>query len=92
MTASRLVHQGYQFVRHVVPAVIRPAHSLWHEMIGFLFLVLAVMPIPSAIRTIRDLEHGEGSVMRLVVTVPFVLIMAGYGISSFRRARKISRS
>ena len=92
MTATRLVHQGYQFVRHVVPAVIRPAHSLWHEVIGFLFLSLAVIPIPSAIRTYRDLEKGGGNVMRLVVTVPFVIIMAAYGISSFRRARKISRS
>ncbi len=87
-----MVHQGYQFVRHVVPAVVRPAHSLWHEVIGFLFLSLATIPVPSAIRTIRELENGRGSVLRLVVTVAFVTIMAGYGISSFRRARKISRS
>ena len=51
-----------------------------------------MIPIPSAIRTYRDLEKGGGNVMRLVVTVPFVIIMAAYGISSFRRARKISRS
>jgi hypothetical protein len=92
VTTARLVHQGYQFVRHVVPAVIRPAHSLWHEVIGFLFLALATIPVPSAIKTIRELEAGKGSVLRLVVTVAFVSIMAGYGISSFRRARKISRS
>jgi hypothetical protein len=61
-------------------------------MIGFLFLSLAVIPIPSAIRTIREMQHGEGNPIRLVVTVPFVIIMASYGISSFRRARKISRS
>jgi hypothetical protein len=92
VTKTRLVHQGYQFIRHVVPAVVRPAHTLWHEVIGFLFLALATIPIPSAIRTIRDLEAGTGSVLRLIVTVAFVTIMAGYGISSFRRARKISRS
>jgi len=92
VTTARLVHQGYQFVRHVVPAVVRPAHSLWHEVIGFLFLALATIPVPSGIRTIRELENGRGSVLRLVVTVAFVTIMAGYGISSFRRARKISRS
>ncbi len=92
MTTARLVHQGYQFVRHVVPHVIRPAHSLWHEVIGFLFLSLAAIPIPSAIRAVRDMQHGEGNPVRLVVTVPFVIIMGGYGISSFRRARKISRS
>jgi hypothetical protein len=92
VTTVRLVHQGYQFVRHVVPAVVRPAHSLWHEVIGFLFLALATIPVPSAIKTIRQLESGKGGVLRLVVTVAFVTIMAGYGISSFRRARKISRS
>ena len=92
MSTARLVHQGYQFVRHVVPAVVRPAHSLWHEVIGFLFLSLATIPVPSAIKTIRELQNGKGSVLRLVVTVMFVTIMAGYGISSFRRARKISRS
>lgn len=79
-------------MRHVVPAVVRPAHSLWHEVIGFLFLSLATIPVPSAIKTIRELQNGKGSMLRLVVTVMFVTIMAGYGISSFRRARKISRS
>lgn len=72
--------------------MIRPAHSLWHEVIGFLFLALATIPVPSAIRSIREIESGKGSILRLVVTVIFVTIMAGYGISSFRRARKISRS
>jgi hypothetical protein len=92
VSTARLIHQGYQFVRHVVPAVVRPAHSLWHEVIGFLFLSLATIPVPSAIKTIRELQNGKGSMLRLVVTVMFVTIMAGYGISSFRRARKISRS
>jgi hypothetical protein len=92
VSTTRLVHQGYQFVRHVVPAVVRPAHSLWHEVIGFLFLSLATIPVPSGIRTVRELENGKGGVLRLVVTVAFVTIMAGYGISSFRKARKISRS
>lgn len=79
-------------MRHVVPAVVRPAHTLWHEVIGFLFLSLATIPVVSAIRTIRELESGKGSILRLIVTVIFIAIMAGYGISSFRRARKISRS
>jgi hypothetical protein len=92
MTAGRMVHHGYQLVRHVVPRVVRPIRSLWHEVIGFLFLALAVWPIPSGIRTIRELESGQGSLLKLVLTVSFVIIMAGYGISCFRRAHKISRS
>ena len=87
-----IVHQGYQFVRHTLPAVIRPIRTLWHEIIGFFFLVLAAWAIPSGIRTVRELDRGEGSLVRLIFIVLFVTIMAGYGISSFRRARKISRS
>ena len=79
-------------MRHVIPQVVRPVHTLWHEIIGFLFLVLAAWPIPSGIRTIRELDRGEGGLVRLIFIVVFVTIMAGYGISSFRRARKISRS
>jgi hypothetical protein len=87
-----MIHQGYQLARHLLPAFIRPARTLWHEVIGFLFLVLAVWPIPSGIRTLRELDSGQGSIPRLILTVAFVAIMAGYGISCFRRARKISRS
>ena len=87
-----LVNQGYQLARHVLPALIRPARTLWYEIIGFLFLALAVWPIPSGIRTLRELDTGQGSVAKLILTVVFVTIMAGYGISCFRRARKISRS
>lgn len=87
-----IVHQGYQFVRHTVPAVIRPIRTLWHEIIGFFFLVLAAWAIPSGVRTVRELDSGKGSLVRLIFIVLFVTIMAGYGISSFRRARKISRS
>jgi hypothetical protein len=87
-----LVHQGYQLARHLLPALIRPARTLWHEVIGFLFLALAVWPIPSGIRTLRELDAGQGSVAKFVLTAAFVAIMAGYGISCFRRARKISRS
>jgi hypothetical protein len=87
-----LIHQGYQLVRHIVPAVVKPAHTLWHEVIGFLFLALAAIPIPSGLRALRDLDAGKGGALRVIFTTIFVIIMAGYGISSFRRARKISRS
>jgi len=89
---NNLVHKGYQLVRHVVPAVVKPARTLWHEVIGFLFLALACIPIPSGLRAFRELESGNGNVLRVILTAAFVTIMAGYGISSFRRARKISRS
>jgi len=92
MAQPRMVHQGYQLVRHLVPAIVRPARTFWHEVIGFMFLALAVWPIPAGIRTVRELNSGNGNFFKLILIVVFVTIMGGYGISSFRRARKISRS
>lgn len=89
---ERIVRHGAQFLRHVVPAVIKPARTLWHEIIGFLFLCLAIIPSFSAYRAIRDFNGDAGSIFRIGLTLVFVVIMAGYGISSFLRARRISRS
>ena len=77
-----------RFIGYVLPGVIRPIHILWNQVIGFFFLVLAVLPVPSAIRSFGK----DGSAARLALTIPFVLLMAGFGISSFWRARKISKS
>jgi len=77
-----------RFIGHVVPGVIRPVHILWNQVIGFFFLVIAAMPVAGAIRSFGK----EGSGPRLALTIPFVLLMAWFGISSFWRARKISKS
>ena len=86
------VRHGVEFVRHVVPKVVRPLHSLWNEVIGFLFLSLAFLGGISGYRIYRRFDGSAETFFRLVLAGLFVLIMAGYGVSSFRRARKISRS
>src|SRR5580693_2690089 len=35
--------QSGQFVKHVVPAAVKPLHALWHQVLGFIFLVFAVL-------------------------------------------------
>jgi hypothetical protein len=83
---------GREFVRHVLPKVIKPLRTTWNEAIGVVFLALAVMPLPGALRSWRQLnETGEG-LFRLAVSVIFVVLMGSFGIHSFLRARKISRS
>jgi hypothetical protein len=79
--------QAGHFVKHVVPAAVKPVHSLWHEVIGFLFLAIAAAVSWKAWRSAATLKPGM--VMILIVFVP---VMAGYGISSFLKARRISRS
>ena len=83
-----MLSKAKTFLGYVLPGVIRPVHILWNQVIGFVFLVLAVLPVPSAIRNFGK----EGGTGRLVLTVPFVLLMAWFGIASFWRARKISKS
>ena len=81
-----------KFLGYVLPGVVRPLHVLWNEIIGFLFLVLAFMAVPSLIRTIRSFEGNAEDFFRVILTIMFSLVMVYFGISSFLKARKISRS
>jgi hypothetical protein len=78
---------GGEFVRHIVPAVMKPALSLWNQVIGFIFLCFGVFMGGSAIR-----YAGAGDTAKVALAGIGALVMLGYGISSFLRARKISRS
>jgi hypothetical protein len=79
-------HAGL-FLKHVVPAAAKPVHTLWHEILGFVFLVFA------GIGAFKIWQHpGSLPPLQLGIVVIFVLVMAWYGVSSIRRARKIARS
>lgn len=75
-----------------MPAVIKPARTLWHEVIGFLFLVLAILPLFSTYRAIRDFDGEPANLFKIGLSLAFIAIMSYYGVTSFLRARKISRS
>jgi hypothetical protein len=92
------VQHGQQFLKHVVPAIAKPIRSLWNEVIGFIFLCFALIfgfrtghyawswlqPEPNADTT--------GHVGRMLIA-GFCTALTGYfALTSFLRARKISRS
>jgi hypothetical protein len=81
-----------QFVHHVVPGVMRPLRILWNEIIGFIFLVLAGWMVPGTIRSVRQLDTPDGSIFRVLMFIGFGALMAYFGVTSFLKARKISRS
>jgi hypothetical protein len=89
---ARVYQEGRRFLGFVLPAVLKPAHTLWHELIGFVFLLMATAFLFSGIRAIRQFDGSAGAVIRLAMLAFGVCVMGGYGISSFLRARKISRS
>jgi len=79
--------QSGAFVRHVVPAAVKPLHSLWHEILGFTFLVFA------GIGVWKVWQHpGALPPIQFAIVVIFIAVMTGYGVSSIRKARRISRS
>jgi hypothetical protein len=83
---------GREFVRHVVPQIIKPIRTLWNEMVGFVFLCLALIPAPRAIRQWHDYSTTGKGLSRLLVYFVFIGLMAIFAVQSFLRARKISRS
>ena len=96
---QKAIRHGREFVRHVVPTVIKPARILWNEVIGFLFLSFAAIFGFKTFRYGMDLASAAnakadttGELIRLAMAGFCTLVMAWYGLSSFRRARKISRS
>jgi hypothetical protein len=89
-------NSGRQFVKHVVPAVIKPARTLWNEVIGFLFICLAVLFGSGAVRAYLAMSESPdpdtGHLWRLLGTGFLTLLMLYFGITSFLKARRISRS
>ncbi len=90
--SAKVYKQGRQFLGFVIPAVIKPARTLWHEVIGFLFLSMAIIFVFAGVRAVREFDGSPGAILRLAMLAFCVCLLGGYGISSFRRARKISRS
>ena len=88
---------GREFVKHVVPAVLKPARTLWNEVIGFVFFCLAVYCGSGMVRAYMQLggakpDQEAGHMFRLVLSALATLLMLYFAVTSFLRARKISRS
>jgi hypothetical protein len=96
--AQRLgLHHGRMFLQHVVPAILKPARALWNEIIGFLFFCFGVLFGFKTATYVRDYlrapdNSGGSELLRLLMAGFCTLLMLWYCFSSFRRARRISRS
>jgi hypothetical protein len=80
-----------KFAKSVLPGVIKPLHVLWNEMIGFVFLMFTVVGAFNAYRYWRALEESPDALGRMLLTGLFAIFMGFFAVSSFRRARKISK-
>jgi hypothetical protein len=97
VTKQFTIRNGKKFLQHVIPAILKPLHTLWNEVIGFLFLSFAAI---FGFRTVAYIRlyltappaTANAELIRLAMAGCCTVLMAYYGVSSFRRARKISRS
>jgi hypothetical protein len=87
-----LLGKGMTLVRTVVPAIVKPMHSLWHEIISFFFFAFAVMGLIRGVPLIRRFAGDPADFFKLILVLVWTVIMTAFGVSSYRRARKISRS
>ncbi len=71
---------------------MRPLRVLWNQIIGFVFLVLSVWALPRFVTSVREFDGQVESLFRLTLSALFIVIMAGFGIYSFLRARKAAKS
>ncbi|SPE29174.1 conserved hypothetical protein [Candidatus Sulfopaludibacter sp. SbA6] len=80
-----------------MPAVIKPARTLWNEFIGFVFLCFGGVFGFKTGRLAVDYAKANpvdtlGEAIRLAVAGFCTLVMLWFSLTSFLRARKISRS
>lgn len=87
MRQRQAIRVGRQFLQHIIPAVVKPAHALWNEVIGFIFLCLGAS---FGFCTVRYAFRHDS--LRVFVAGTATALMLWYGLDAFRRARKISRS
>ncbi len=87
MRQRQAIRVGRQFFHHIIPAIVKPAHALWNEVIGFIFLCLGATFGFYAVRYAL-----RGDTLRLTVAGMATVFMLWYGVDGFRRANKISRS
>jgi hypothetical protein len=97
MELMRAAGAAFGEFRKVLPNFLRLARELFHEVTGFVFLALALwfvvgnQGLVGSLRTLTQESSGMRQVMEFLAVLAFVLMLAGFGISSFLRARRISR-
>ena len=97
MWQRQAIRHGGKFIKHMVPAVVKPMHSLWNEVIGFFFLVFAAVFGLWTFRYYRQYLQAPPAAaadffLKVIVTALFGVMMAIFGVSAFLKARRISRS
>jgi hypothetical protein len=87
-----MLSKARQIAAAVLPGILKPLRVLWNEVIGFMFVVLAVVFGFSTWRKRDQFPDDLQGFLLIGASALFVLMLAAFGISSFWRARKINKT
>ncbi len=95
MDATRTLRTLLLTTRHlsdVLNNLWRILRALFQEVIGFTFFVFAGLGVFWLFRYVRQFQGDGETLLKIVIVGVFVLAMTSFGFTSFRHARRISRS
>lgn len=75
----------------VASRIWRILRTLFHEVMGVLFLAMAAWGGVWIVRAWREPRSDSNTLFQILLVGAFVLMMGGFGVSSFWRARRIAR-
>jgi fumarate reductase subunit D len=94
MRIIRATAAGVSEIKKFVPRLLAIVRELFHEVVGFVFIALALfftVGRAGLIHAIQNVKEDPESFPRLLLVGLFVAMFAGFGVSSFLRARRISK-
>jgi len=78
-------------LRATAARIWRLLRALCLEVVGFLFLAMAFWGAVWLVRAYRRFDGNAETVFQIALVGIFVVMMGSFGVSSFWRARRISR-
>lgn len=94
MKILRAASAGWSEVQNFVPKIWGLVRQLFNEVMGVVFLAVALFFAFGAqglIHTYRQLDENPESLTKLLLLAGIVFMLSYFGVSSFRRARKVAR-
>lgn len=81
-----------KFFSNIIPAVVRPLQVLWNQILGAIFLGLALFLARPTWRAWQEFDGQPVKLIRLGLAIFFFILMAGFGLHAFWRARRLDRA
>lgn len=85
---NRTVKAAWNAVRGTTRSIRNVMHQLWLEVMGVIFLVMAMTFASGAVREYAKYHSGQAGPGRFWLAILFTVTFGWFGLSSFWRVRK----